>query len=35
VIAGPSGRTWRRSELAAVKVDLGPFQYRFLEVARA
>ncbi len=35
VLAGPGGRTWKRSGLAAVKVDLDPFQYRFLEVARA
>ncbi|HSV93833.1 MAG TPA: alpha-amylase family glycosyl hydrolase, partial [Desulfobacterales bacterium] len=35
VIAGGSGGTWKRRDLTAVKVDLGPFQYRFLEVTRA
>jgi len=30
VLAGPGGRTWKRGDLAAVKVALGPFQYRFL-----
>lgn len=34
-IPGPSGKAWKRAELAAVKVDLGPFQHRFLEVTRA
>jgi hypothetical protein len=35
VLPGPSGGTWKRRDLAGVKVDLGPFQHRFLEVARA
>jgi hypothetical protein len=35
LLRGPSGQAWKREELAAVEVDLGPFQYRFLEVAPA
>jgi hypothetical protein len=35
VLAGPSGKAWKRGDLAALKVDLGPYQYRFLELTRA
>jgi hypothetical protein len=31
-LPGPSGAAWGRGELAAVKVALGAYQYRFLEI---